>query len=136
MYIYSVRIQLALPFSIPDYTLRKEIWKSHVPGICICICMYHSKPLNCSYDMICVQLYSEQYFPPCTVHVHVHTATSIRNNRVVLYLLLQIDDLYTQSVSAAISSPCTCTCTDYNYSLYIHVHVHMVTSICNYNKVV
>ena len=29
------RIQLALPFSVPDYTLRKEIWKSHVPRKCV-----------------------------------------------------------------------------------------------------
>lgn len=27
------RIQLALPFSTPDYTMRVEIWKSHVPDI-------------------------------------------------------------------------------------------------------
>lgn len=26
------RIQLALPFTIPDYTLRREIWRSHVPS--------------------------------------------------------------------------------------------------------
>lgn len=26
------RIQLSLAFSVPDYTLRMDIWKSHVPG--------------------------------------------------------------------------------------------------------
>lgn len=26
------RIQLALPFSVPDYTLRVDIWRSHVPA--------------------------------------------------------------------------------------------------------
>ena len=26
------RIQLALPFTVPDYALRAEIWQTHVPG--------------------------------------------------------------------------------------------------------
>jgi SpoVK/Ycf46/Vps4 family AAA+-type ATPase len=27
------RIQLALPFTVPDYTLRMEIWKTHIPDM-------------------------------------------------------------------------------------------------------
>ena len=26
------RIQVSVPFSLPDFALRMEIWKSHVPG--------------------------------------------------------------------------------------------------------
>ncbi len=29
---HPFRIQLSLPFSVPDYTLRVEIWRSHVPA--------------------------------------------------------------------------------------------------------
>ena len=28
----SHRIHVSLPFSVPDYALREEIWKSHVPS--------------------------------------------------------------------------------------------------------
>ena len=27
------RIQLSVPFSLPDFALRIKIWKSHVPGL-------------------------------------------------------------------------------------------------------
>ena len=63
------RIQLSLAFSVPDYTLRMDIWKSHVPGeigdiwlpspfaaFPVCVYMYHVCVCVCVCLSVCTSV--------------------------------------------------------------------------------